>query len=267
MNVYPRLDQLVLVRLIDEYRRDATRPVDAVEVVRSKVDVQVLAPGRISHSPVGVELVSESRLADLRESLRGVAAGHGYPSDRYPDRSPLWAEYDRETASHLHQHMGIVPTDAGSRDVWAHVNGWLVPDLVLWRWWITQPASGAGDPRFGWGPRWFARNQMGRLWWRQEILGELYSHGRLGEDQVTALFERPSLGFNPPLARAIARRWLTHVDDLTVSAEALMRDATKRLRRALPYRSIYSLPASHLDDAVEQAFRESRAVLEADGAR
>jgi len=57
------------------------------------------------------------------------------------------------------------------------------------------------------------------------------------------------------------------VDDLTVSAEALMRDATKRLRRALPYRSIYSLPASHLDDAVEQAFRESRAVLEADGAR
>lgn len=260
---YPRLDQIVLERLLSEYRRRDRESSDAVQEIRRQVDIQVLAPGRISHSSVGGELVSEERLWQLRDSLRRIAKAHGYPERRYADRSPQWADYDRETAAALHREMAILPTDAGSREVWAHMNGWLVPDLVLWRWGISHRESEKGDPRFGWGPRWFMRNQMGRLWWRQEIMGDLYSSGRLGEDQVTALIERPSLGFNKELARTIACEWIRNLEGLTISSEDLMRDATKRIRRMLAYRALYSLPERQLLQAVRQAFDESRTVLEA----
>ena len=261
MNVYPRLDQRVLERLIAEYRRIVRESSDPVLAVAQEVSSQVLAPGRVSHSAVGGELVSEAHLAELRTTLRALAATYGYPDQGPAERSPKWSQYDRETASTLRSSMTITPTDAGSRDVWAHMNGWLVPDLVLWRWGLAGADRGDGVARFAHGSRWFPRNQMGRLWWRCEVFGDLYTNGVLGEDQVTAIFERPSLGFNPPLARAIARCWSEHSEASGVGAEDLMRDATKRIRRLLPFVALYTLTEEELGAVVGSAFAQSKVAL------
>jgi hypothetical protein len=266
MNSYPRLDQFILLRLIQKFRVLALERPRAVIEIRDLVEESVLAPGRISHSSVGIQLIDLNTLQQLRDDLRTVAEKYGYPGERFPQRSPMWANYDRETAGVLHAEMEILPSDAGSRDVWAHMNGWLVPDLVMWRWWIADSPEdgdsvGEGDPRFGWGSRWFHRNQMGRLWWRQEVLGELYSGGQIGEDQVTAVVERPSLGFNPPLAQAICKQWSSMLDGLQVSSEDLMRDATKRLRRILPSVAVYSMSEAGLSELVAAAFSESSEAL------
>lgn len=263
---FPRLDQHVLASRVDAYRLIVRASGDdtgtAVRKVVEAVDNGVLDPLRSSALSVGLDLVSEERLRAIRLDLRRIAGRFGYPDTRFGDGSPKWGTYDRETARVLHATAGLMPTDAGSREVWAHMNGWLVPDLVLWRWGLTTEPSKDGDARFGVGVRWSSRNQMGRLWWRQEILGDIYTMGRLGEDQLTALLERPALGFNPPLARAVALEWSCRSGmDGGPSAEDLMRDATKRLRRLLPISAVYSLAEPELMDLVSSAFDESEKAL------
>ena len=50
--------------------------------------------------------------------------------------------------------------------------------------------------------------------------------------------------------------------DLDVSAEDLMRDATKRIRRMLPAVSVYSLTPEQVETLVAGAFERSRELLQ-----
>ena len=184
--VYPRLDQMSLRSLLGIYQSDLLGdPLKIEEYTRSTT----LAPERIGHKAVGVDRIGEGDLQKIREDLNAIALRHDYPN-----KKGSFTPYDLETARYLHKNLRIIRSDAGDRNVWSHFNGWLVPHLVAWRWEMDSIATSSIPEslqhRFSLGSRWFVRNQMGRLWWRVELLGDRYCDNVLGEDQVTGLFER-----------------------------------------------------------------------------
>lgn len=249
--VYPRIDQRTLRVLFEFYSNELEgEPSRIFDYVMQ----DVVSGKRITHNPVGVNLVSNESLLETRNSLGEIARKHGYP-----EKQSSFSSYDRETSEYLFHNLDIYVSDAGEKDVWSHFNGWLVPHLVCWRWPIEKFGQ-IGDEvrtndRLGLGDRWFHRNQMGRLWWRGYIFESLYWNGELGEDQVTSILERPSIGFNPVLARLIGSTWLSI--DLALRTEKLMRDATKRIRLLLPNFAIYSMSPHALAELIEIQFELS----------
>ena len=213
-----------------------------------------MAPGRIAHNAVGTELVSSDSLKIHRSALTAIAVKYGFPNSQSE-----FSAYDRETSHYLTTSLDIYPSDAGAQDVWAHFNGWLVPHLVAWRWPLAAPREDQpevkGFERFGLGSRWFHRNQMGRLWWRGFILGDKYWKTSIGEDQLTAILERPSLSRNPALATAIVDAWLPYQS--ASGSEDLMRDAIQRIRLLLPVYSIHGMEQEVVKEMVGDAFEAS----------
>jgi Family of unknown function (DUF6339) len=217
-----------------------------------------LAPDRIAHNAVGTERVSSDSLKIHRLELTAIAVKHGFP---HPQRE--FSAYDRETSRYLTTSLNIYPNDAGAQDVWAHFNGWLVPHLVAWRWPFSASQEGQsevkGFERFGLGSRWFHRNQMGRLWWRGFILGDRYWNTSIGEDQLSAVLERPSLSRNPALANAIVDAWLPYQN--ASGSEDLMRDAIQRIRLLLPVYALHGMEPDAVREMVGDAFEASISYL------
>jgi len=255
MLVFPRLDQRSLRKYVELYRQPRFR---SLQEALSEVADSPVAPDRISHNSVGTNRVSEDELEKHRTSLTEIAEKYGYPAT-----PKEFSAYDRETSKYLTNSLHIYPSDAGEQDVWAHFNAWLVPHLVLWRWPLSSETVSSSDlqgfERFGLGSRWFHRNQMGRLWWRGYLLGETYWSTSIGEDQLTAILERPSIGRNPRLAGAIAEAWLPYKN--AANSEALMRDVVQRIRLLLPVYSLNSLDLRAITEHVGMAFDESISFL------
>ncbi len=253
--VFPRLDQRSL-KLNIEYFRDNCP--DGPQGIYEFVKNTPLAPDRIAHNAVGTERISGEVLEGHRNALTEIACKYGYPGVIRD-----FAAYDRETSKYLANSLDIFPSDAGSQDVWAHFNAWLTPHLVAWRWPISDRQLGQsedkGFERFGLGSRWFHRNQMGRLWWRGFILGENYWSTEIGEDQLTAILERPSIGRSPVLATTIVKAWLPYKN--AGGAEELMRDAVQRIRLLLPVYALHSMDQEAMKGKVDEAFSASISYL------
>jgi len=253
--VYPRLDQRSLRLNLERFRDDFSGSPD---LIYKFVSASPLAPDRIAHNAVGVERIPTDQLDAHRSALTTIATNHGFPRIRSD-----FSAYDRETSYYLTNELRIYPSDAGSQDVWAHFNSWLCPHLVAWRWPLTERTLNSEDvkgfERFGLGPRWFHRNQMGRLWWRGFVLNDAYWSSEIGEDQLTAILERPSIGRSPLLARTIAEAWLPFKS--ASGSEALMRDAVQRIRLLLPVYALHSLDADSMKTIVDEAFAESISFL------
>ena len=109
------------------------------------------------------------------------------------------------------------------------------------------------------------RHVFGRLWARVHILGAEASSG-LGEDNVVNLFERPTFGGDPRLARAIGE---THIRTIAanriIQSQQLMRDAMKRLRRLAVVVSFGALGDDQLRGLLEEVFATSAAALRTAG--
>lgn len=106
----------------------------------------------------------------------------------------------RALVSHLHIH----PADAAHSGTWAFLAAVVFPDVA----WARYP--GLHEDRF-YGTR-QVRNVLRRSWTRHSVVGDLQeaADNPLGEDELTALFERTALARNRRLVRALARAILQY---------------------------------------------------------
>jgi hypothetical protein len=198
---------------------------------------------------------TDDELQQLRNDVIAIAVMNGYPTAQ---PRGAHAPFDQQLAVHLYEHMGIVPAEAAAGGVWSFLALVLLPDVAAWRFPDRHRDRFIGaDLMIGSSNR----HVFGRLWARVHILGTEASSG-LGEDNVVNLFERPTFGGDPRLARAIGE---THIRTIAANqigqSQELMRDAMKRLRRLAVLVSFGAVGDYQLRELLEETFGASAAAL------
>jgi hypothetical protein len=207
--------------------------------------------------PLARQRAGAEELTSLRTKILGIAEGFGFPSTV---SSKVLVEFDRSVGPEVHGQMAIMPADASAIDVWNFINTAVVPDIVLWRygrfnvqnkkWNISE------DRLFD-----MTRTTIGRLWWRVHLLGPELA-GRLGEDEVVNLLEKPRIGGYPLLSRAMGGRLLAFASESNTGRRMeLFRDATKRLLRKMAVQSVFVMTPEQIDEFVTSLFLESATAL------
>jgi hypothetical protein len=199
-------------------------------------DRSALAHDMAVPAATGGKPVPESALVAVQEAVRDLVQSCGWPDE--PDEKNR-QRFDAECPRILGETMGIIPADAGADGVWTFMTLVLLPEVPPWRW----PS---------WNQRRFLehpRNTFRNLFWRGYVLGTVKDGmlGRLGEDELTAVLERPSLSADPTTAWLIFDVYLSVLDRLGgVQRMLLMRDYAKRLRRLTPFLSLDSMDSDDL---------------------
>lgn len=170
--------------------------------------------------------VAESEVQQLHQRLAGMAALNGYPSRRPIDG----VAFDRAVTQILREGMDLTWAEAASREVWHFTALVAFADITEWRW---------SDQKSRNIERWVAsdltRHTWGRLWWRATAFEEQPGLlDRLSESELNQLLERRIIGSNPLLLVALAESVLKATDS-GVPRREIIRDATKRVRRALSF--------------------------------
>jgi hypothetical protein len=203
--------------------------------------------------------VAEQELDQLRSDVVGIATDNGYPILQPRGRH---VPFDQMLAVYLYEQMGIVPAEAAAGGIWSFLALVLLPDIAAWRFPDRHRARFIGaDLMIGTSNR----HVFGRLWARVHILGAEASSG-LGEDNVGNLFERPTFGGDPRLARAIGETQIrTIAASRVIKSQELMRDAMKRLRRLAVLVSFGALDDEELKGLLEEVFATSADALRPPG--
>lgn len=249
VQLFPRLDRLAVDALLSTRADDTVCPEPIVDTDSFPVETRYAASGG---SPIRHEI-----LIDIRAGLEEIAAGCGFP-DRgsAADR----ARFDERASAFLAQRNELDGGEALRDDVWAFLACVVLPDLVAWRF-ADRPAE-----RFHGG----VRNTFQRLWMRGCILdrgasaeGRWELLGALTEDALVQITERPSVGNDARLARALAEGWLRASQRLGRSAmEDAMREAVIRLRLRNQVQLLSALDDQELEKAVDGFFAQSSAADE-----
>lgn len=207
----------------------------------------------------GVE-VPDSTVRETQTRLRVLADDLGFPEPLSRGRV---AAFDQPATRLLHETMRIVPADAASPGVWSFLSLVVAPDVALWRW----PYAPLGDDDRVFRTSHFRRisghprNVFRRLWWRGEVVGvdliEVESGGGLGEDELVNIMERVALASDRRLARALGSAIVSLPADLGVARSEVMRDASKRLLRAMPVIAFGALSHDQITGIVSASVAES----------
>lgn len=239
--VYPRIPTQVAIRLLREYQ---ARPLGELRAGSTT------AHQRSYYQPNYPNRVSSQQLEALREGVEAIAVRHGYPASL---KKGAAADFDRHTATYLVGNMDILPTDAAEEEVWNFFTLVLLPHIATWRY----PNTNQNDeyPRLIGKPR----NVFRKLWWRAFVLGPELSE-KLGEDETVGIMERPSIGGNRALARAIV---VAHARTQTQNpgrypASEFLRNVNVRIRAINSVRALTFLPERELQAEVDQIFDEVR---------
>lgn len=194
-------------------------------------------------------------LAAFRTTVLEIAAMHGFPGQLTSKQASKTA-FDRDLVSTIGRALPLQPVEASEEDVWNFITLVVAPDVALWRW----PNGGEkGDyERIIGRPR----NVFRRLWWRTYLLDveESVCAHHLYEDEAVAILERTNVGFNPPIARSIARTHLARFAGKSRRTEAL-RDAMKRIRRLQAFIEFSALTGAEVDALVLEIFAQTEAAL------
>jgi hypothetical protein len=181
-----------------------------------------------------------------------TAESLGYP-DAGDEQSRI--NFDKTAAGILHSSMGIEPSEAAKSGVWEFATCVLACDLVRWRF----PGGEDGTPleRFLGG----RRNAFQRLWWRAFVLqkegvADKYELlGRLGEDEIVQIMERPFLAGSRGLSRAVASELLeAAARHPGISRRTLIREVQKHLRRLAAFASFEAVQPEELNSLVRDLF-------------
>jgi hypothetical protein len=214
----------------------------------------------VLYSPVGGTRAIESDMAALGDSIREAARAFGYPhmapeSDR--------VGFDARVSRLLATQMEISATEAADPRLWAFMACCVAPDVVRWR--FPGGEAGTSEERFI-GKARGLRNTFGRLWWRSHVLpigpdGASDPIGRLGEDELVQITERPSLAGSSRLASQLADSFLeANLRYPSLSRSILMRDSMKRIRRLAAFVDFDALEDDGLIDVVDDVFENSARV-------
>lgn len=195
--------------------------------------------------------VEPSRLRSIRDGVVAIATTFGFPGELKSQNAA--ADFDRQTAAFLVESMEILPVEAAIEEVWNFFTLVLLPDVGMWRY-PNKPGDYEYDRLIG-----RPRNVFRKLWWRAYVLGPELS-SKLGESETVDILERPSVGGNIALARAIVRsleRIRSESEGRFASSEFL-RTAMVRIRAINAVRGLTFLPDDLLQKEIDQVFNGVR---------
>lgn len=244
VSLLPRLKAHGVSIILERFREIAPTARDGIDLLSENASLKSSAPsGGARADAVAVSITFE---------LRRIAERSGFPSATTQSAK---SQFDREAAIYLAQREELASGEALRDDVWAFMTTVLAPDVVIWRF-----ADKKREPveRFAGG----VRNSFQRLWTRGTILDRGKGHPerwglveQLTEDAMVQIFERASIGGNPPLAKAVAEGWLRTSEKLgRGSMEDAMRFATKVIRVKNQIIDLAYLSPAELDQVVSEAF-------------
>jgi hypothetical protein len=172
-----------------------------------------------SPAATGALIATEEQISDLRASvLREL--GDRFTGGPIPQSASVTAAFDHVLGRALHGAARLLPADAAHRETWNFLSAMVFPDVV----WARFP--NLHEDRFLGRPR----NALRRVWFRQEVLGELLQIGgpsKLGEDILVGLLERTSMSRNRRLVKLAAQQVISYTEGGDRSVFA--RDFYKRL--------------------------------------
>ena len=205
-------------------------------------------PEAVRFAATGGSRVRPDQLVALRERIVRIAQSNGLGDAGV---RAVHAAFDAEMAASLAEDPLFQSGEALRDDVWTYVGTSLAPDIVHWRF-------GTAGERYLGG----VRNTFQRLWMRGRALDRGPGHserwellGELTEDALVQITERPSLGGDPVVARALAEAWLRASERHGRNAmEPVMRQAALRVRIWNEVRSLADLPSEELTAVLDDAF-------------
>jgi hypothetical protein len=247
IDIFPRLDPLAVTANLEQ--------LDALIAAAPRPLTIDRFPPATGFSASGGSLMDLAVLSAFRSRIVGIANDCGFPErGSMADR----ARFDHLVTAFLADCPQLESGEADRDDVWAFISTVLLPDVVQWRF------SGRSAERFHGG----VRNTFQRLWMRAWALdrgtaaGEdrwLYTR-ELTEDALVQLTERPSIGADPGLSKAIARFWVETSKRIGRSPmEDVMRHAIIELRVRNEVRMAAALSDEQLEAVVAEAFATASA--------
>lgn len=212
------------------------------------------AGSSVSYASSGGSRAAAADLTTLQEQIVALAKSRGFPNE---SRAAGRASFDAECAQSLLEASIISGGEALRDDVWAFVACCIAPEVVLWRF-----EDGHAD-RFHGG----LRNTFQRLWLRARSLDRGVRAPQrwqlveaLSEDAAVQIVERPSIGADPVLARAIAEAWLATAARIGASRmEDVTRRAVRRIRIDNEITCLGSLGEPELASRLQGYFDEAAA--------
>jgi len=244
--LFPRLTTAAARRLLNDAASLAGDP------ARARHDGE----GAATWGASGGRRVTAAELAEIRTALVTLAETCGFPNGG--DRVSR-AAFDARCTAWWGETQALPLGEALRDDVWTCLAVALLPDVVRWRF------QGLSAERFLGG----VRNTFQRQWMRALAFdrGE-GADGRwrlvelLPEDALVQVMERPSVGSQPELARAIGEVWRSRSEGAGgPPSEDLTRAAVRDLRILNETQLLAGLSASDLQSVVAATFDAAAARL------
>ncbi|MDV4164397.1 hypothetical protein R1538_25120 [Rhizobium leguminosarum] len=205
-------------------------------------------PNGARFAATGGSVIHATRLRELRKELVALAGDFGFGAE---DRKNRFGEYDTALTRWIAGLTDFSSGEALRDDVWCFIAVAMAPDIVHWRF-------GTSTERYLGG----VRNCFQRAWLRARALDRGESHSdrwglvdQLTEDALVQITERPSIGADPVLSLALAEGWVRAASRIgRPRMEAVMRQATLRLRVRNEVQALTLLDEDDLADIVDQLF-------------
>ena len=205
-------------------------------------------PDAVRFGATGGSRIDPRQLGQLRKGLLQVAEANGLGA---VDGRASRAQFEDEMGAALAEVSVLASGEALRDDVWTFIGVSLAPDVVHWRF-------GSARERYLGG----VRNTFQRLWLRMRVLDRGAEHaerwellGALTEDALVQITERPSIGGDPILARAVGEAWVrASIHHGKEAMEPIMRRAVLRIRISNEIRSLSDLAPSTLAGTLDEAF-------------
>ncbi|MGX7953563.1 DUF6339 family protein [Tsuneonella sp. HG249] len=254
VSLFPRLDPLAVEQCltrIDELIADSSRPL---------IDDRL--PVGTGWTAIGGAQIALMVLGELRTLLVEAARSCGFPErGSVSDR----ARFDALVTAKLADFPQLESGEADRDDVWAFLTTVLAPDVVAWRFVNRSPDRFMGG----------VRNAFQRLWMRAHALDRGAEAGedrwhlveQLTEDALVQITERPSVGADQRLSRAIAEAWIRTAASIGATRmEEVMRKAIIDLRIRNEIQMLSALADELLLAHVEQIFARAAGLEQGDDA-
>ena len=238
MTLLPRFPRLAAQQELENFLEDPSR----FEFQEKNL------PKAVRFAPTGGHRVSSDQLREVRKEVIALARRHGFPDPKPQGRH---SRFDRMVSRYFGKNQLFRTGEALLDDVWSFVGVALLPDVVYWRFKDQAPRYLGG-----------VRNTFQRLWMRARALdrgeGESERWELLeypNEDAFVAIFERPSIGGDPVLTKAIVEareRYMYTQGESKI--EGVTRLAVMRIRIKSEVRSWWSLSPKKLASEFDSIF-------------
>jgi len=226
-----------------------------VDDLRTLAGMAAVSHPFATYYSVANQKVSDEVLSGLRKDIVALASQLGYPDS---STSSGRREFDQQAGEILDgKAIDLIPSEAANQEVWNFLTLCVLPDVAKWRYPNTKK-----EPDY---ERWLGRerNVFRKLWWRQVVLGsELTS--KLGEDEAVGIMERPNLGGNAPLARAMARATILIAEEYPdLPRSEIARHSSVLVRGQYPLIDFAGIPEKELDHLMMNLYRKGAQNLRA----